>query len=440
MSKSFALIKSTQAETQKNNKNDEVQKTPKHGGNPLENINLQFDRAADLLGLEQDLRLLLKEPYRELNVQVPLKRDNGKMEIFHGYRIQHNAARGPYKGGIRYHQDVDRDEVLALATLMTWKTSLVNIPFGGAKGGIAVNPQTLSHRELQALTRTYISKIDLIIGPHRDIPAPDVNTDGKIMAWMMDEYGKKHGYTPAIVTGKPLALGGSLGRTEATGKGVVITIVEACKAYGIELNKATAVIQGFGNVGSYTAKFLNELGCKIVGVSDVSGGIYSEEGINIPELMQYVAKEKSIKGFLGTQPLTNEQLLEVKCDILVPAALGGVLTAKNAARVNCRLIAEGANNPTTREADVIFDSNGIPVIPDILCNAGGVTVSFFEWAQNLQQYRWELDRVNDELKKTMVRAFQEVYEISKLKHVSLRTASFMLAVQRVAEAAKMRVL
>lgn len=407
--------------------------------NPLVNLNHQFDLAASLLDLERDLCSLLKQPYRELHVQIPIKRDSGTLEIFHGYRIQHNAVRGPYKGGIRYHQDVDRDEVLALATLMTWKTAVVDIPFGGAKGGVAVDPTQLSDHELQSLTRSFASKIDLIIGPHRDIPAPDVNTGEKTMAWMMDEFGKKHGYTPAIVTGKPIALGGSAGRKEATGRGVVFTIVEACQAFGIDLSKSTAVVQGFGNVGSFAAKFLFELGCKVIGVTDVHGGVYDKRGLDIPKLFDYLAKEKTVMGFTG-DPLNNKQILETKCDILVPAALGGVFTAENAGKVNCRLIAEGANNPTTKEADRIFAENKIPVIPDILCNAGGVTVSYFEWAQNLQQYRWEIDQVNNELKKIMSRSFHDVYTLSKKHKISLRTAAYMLGIDRVAQATRLRVL
>jgi glutamate dehydrogenase (NAD(P)+) len=410
-----------------------------HHDNPLEILNYQFDLAANILGLEVDLQKLLKQPYRELHVQVPVKMDSGKLEIFHGYRIQHNAVRGPYKGGIRYHQDVDRDEVLALATLMSWKTAIVDIPFGGAKGGVACDPTRMSRRELQSLTRGFMSKIDLIIGPHRDIPAPDVNTDDKIMAWMMDEYGKKHGYTPAIVTGKPLSLGGSLGRKEATGRGVVYAIAEACKVYGIDLTRATAVVQGFGNVGSHAAKYLHELGCKVIGVTDVKGGIYDPAGLNIPALIDWVAKSGSVMGYRGEQ-LDNERIFETKCDIIVPAALGGVLTERIARKVDCRLIAEGANNPTTKDADAIFHEKNIPVIPDILCNAGGVTVSYFEWAQNLQQYRWDVEQVNRELQKIMSRAFREVYELSVKHKISLRTAAYMLAIDRVAQATRLRVL
>ncbi|MBI3543838.1 MAG: glutamate dehydrogenase, partial [Deltaproteobacteria bacterium] len=302
------------------------------------------------------------------------------------------------------------------------------------------DPTKMSPRELQSLTRGFISKIDLIIGPHRDIPAPDVNTDAKVMAWMMDEYGKKHGYTPAIVTGKPIALGGSLGRNEATGRGVVCTIVEACKKYGIDIAKSTAVVQGFGNVGSFAAKYLHELGCKVIAVTDVNGGYFDKKGLNIEDLLAYAAKNRTIAGWGRGEEITNDQVFRTKCDILVPAALGGVFTAEVARHVDCRLIAEGANNPTTKDADVIFADNKIPVIPDILCNAGGVTVSYFEWAQNLQQYRWDVEQVNRELIKIMSRAFTEVYELSKTHGVTLRTAAFMLAIDRVAQATRLRVL
>ncbi len=407
--------------------------------NPLTSLNYHFDLAANLLKLEEELQQLLKQPYRELHVQIPVKMDNGKLQIFHGYRIQHNAVRGPYKGGIRFHQDVDRDEVLALATLMSWKTAIVDIPFGGAKGGITVDPTKLSRRELQALTRGFMSKIDLIVGPQRDIPAPDVNTDEKTMAWMMDEYGKKHGYTPAIVTGKPLALGGSLGRKEATGRGVVFTIVEACRVYGIDLKKSTAVVQGFGNVGSFSAKFLHESGCKVIAVSDVHGGLYDQKGIDIPSLIEHIRLYGSIKGFKG-DIITNDEIYKIKSDIVVPAALGGVITASVAKKLECKLIAEGANNPTSKDADLILHKKGIPVIPDILCNAGGVTVSYFEWAQNLQQYKWDVIQVNDELKKVMTKAFGDVYELSKNHSVSLRTAAYMLAIDRVAQATRLRLI
>lgn len=407
--------------------------------NPLGIINHQFEFAAEHLKLERELRPLLREPYRELHVQIPLKREDGKFEVYHGYRIQHNAVRGPYKGGIRYHQDVNRDEVLALATLMTWKTAIVDIPFGGAKGGVAVDPKKLSQRELQSMTRSFASMIDLIIGPLRDVPAPDVNTDERVMAWIMDQYGKNHGYTPAIVTGKPLALGGSLGRREATGRGVSICIIEAAKMMGLSLKNATVAIQGFGNVGSYTAHFLSELGCKIIAVTDINAGVYNKNGLSVPELLKYVAKEGTIRGF-DAEPLGNDKILETKCDILVPAALGGVLTGSNASHVNCRLIAEAANNPTTKEADKIFTENKLAIIPDLLCNAGGVTVSYFEWAQNLQQYRWDIEKVNHELQKTMSRSFNDVFDLAKKYEISSRTAAYILGIDRVAQATRYRVL
>ncbi len=416
------------------------QTAPHTEDDPLAILNAEFEKAATILKLDSALKTLLREPYRELHVQVPVKMDDGKLQVFHGYRIQHNAVRGPYKGGIRYHQAVDRDEVLALATLMTWKTAIVDIPFGGAKGGVAVDPTKLSTRELQSLTRGFTNKIDLIIGPHRDVPAPDVNTNPTMMAWMMDEYGKKHGYTPGIVTGKPVALGGSLGRTEATGRGVVFTIVEACKAYKISLKGATVAIQGFGNVGSFTAKFLHELGAKVIAVTDVGGGVFSAKGLDVPKLLDHAAKHKTVQGFPGADALSNDEIFTTKCDILVPAALGGVFPRQVAEKIDCKLIAEAANNPSSLDADRIFEERGIPVIPDILCNAGGVTVSYFEWAQNLQQYRWEEARVNDELEKYMKRAFREVYEISMREKCSLRTAAYVLGISRVAEATRLRVL
>ncbi len=407
---------------------------------PLSNINRHFDLASDILSLENDLRTLLREPYRELHVQIPVKRDSGILEIFHGYRIQHNAVRGPYKGGVRYHPLVDRNETLALATLMTWKTAVVDIPFGGSKGGVAVDPSKLSQRELQSLTRTFTSKIDLLIGPHRDIPAPDVNTDERIMTWMMDEYGKKHGYTPAIVTGKPLALGGSFGRREAPGRGVSFVTAEAARAFGIELKGATVALQGFGAVGSYVARYLYEAGCCILVITDQNGGIQSKKGINVPELIHWHQKHKKLHDFPGTDPITNDELFRTKCDILIPAALGGVFTESVARQVNCRMVVEAANNPMTLEGDRVFLENNIPVIPDILASAGGVVVSYFEWAQNLQQYRWDANQITTELKRVMTRAFGEVYDLATMHGTSMRTAAYLLAIDRVAEATRLRVL
>ena len=407
--------------------------------NPLEILNQEFEKAADFMGLRKDVRKLLKSPYRELHVQVPVKLDNGCLEIFEGYRIQHNAVRGPYKGGLRFHPKVDRDEVLALATLMTWKTAIVNIPFGGAKGGVAVDPHQLSKKELQSLTRKFTSQINHIIGPYRDIPAPDVNTNDKIMAWIMDEYGKINGYTPAIVTGKPVSLGGSVGRKEATGRGVMLAIVRACHRFNHKLEGSKVVIQGFGNVGSHAALDLVEQGCQVIAVSDVQGAIYNQEGLDIPDVINFIQKNKTLEGYPQGDSLSNEEMLELECDIMVPAALGGVFTAQNASIIKCKMIAEAANNPTSSEADEIFKDRGILVIPDTFCNAGGVIVSYFEWIQNLQQYRWGIDQIDQELQKHMFKAFDEVVEISQIHKTSLRTASYILALQRVNEATELRV-
>lgn len=400
----------------------------------------EFDRAAKILGLEEDMYDLLKTAYRELHVQIPVRMDNGRLKIFQGYRIQHNAVRGPYKGGVRYHPDVDRDEVMCLAMLMTWKTALVNIPFGGAKGGVQCDPRELSSTELQKITRGYLQKIAHLIGPNRDIPAPDVNTNEQTMAWMMDEWGKINGYQPAIVTGKPIALGGSLGRREATGRGVVLVTEEACRVLKIDLRQSTAVVQGFGNVGSYAARFLAEKGCKIVGISDVNGGLVNEKGLDIPALFQHIAKEHTIKGFSGGQPIVGEKIFDVKCDVLVPAALGEVIDEKTAPKIHAKVVAEGANHPCTKEGDAILQDRGITVIPDILCNAGGVTVSYFEWVQNFQQYRWTEERVNEEMGQVLKQAFRDVHAQSVKSRVSYRTAAWAVAVSRVAEATRLRVM
>lgn len=413
---------------------------PRQKPNPLEALNAQFDEAADILKMDADLAPLLKTPYRELHVQVALKRDNGRLEIVRGYRIQHNGVRGPYKGGIRYHHEVDRDEVLALATLMTWKTAVVDIPFGGAKGGVQIDPRQLSHSELKSLTRSYISRIDYVIGPQRDIPAPDVNTNEETMAWMMDEYGKRHGYTPAIVTGKPIALGGSYGRKEATGRGVVIAIREACKRLGMSLRGSTATVQGFGNVGNFAARFLSDEGTKVIAVTDVSGGIRNDRGLDIPALQEFALanKGKGIKGFPHGEEFDPEMLYDIPCDIFVPAALGETITDRTAPRLRCKIVAEGANNPCTKEGNDNLSERGITVIPDILCNAGGVTVSYFEWVQNLQQHRWKLEKVNSELEDVMVKAFEDVWTLSKKYNRPLRTGAYVLALDRIVQATKLR--
>ncbi len=403
-----------------------------------DNTHLLFDRAADFLKLSDEGRYLLKNPYRELTVQMPIRMDNGELKVFTGYRIQHNGSRGPYKGGIRFHPSVNIDEVRALASLMTWKTSIINIPFGGAKGGVNCDPKKLSKTELERLSKSYMSKIDLVVGPYRDIPAPDMNTNAQVMAWMMSEYGKKHGHTLAIVTGKPVALGGSLGREEATGRGCVYIVKEACKDYGIDIQNSVCVIQGFGNVGSNSARFMYEEGSKVIAVSDVQGGIYNPKGLDIPALIKYRDENSTVAGFTGSEKISNEELLELPCDVLIPAALEGVIYYENAPRIKAKLIVEAANAPITIRADEILESRGIPVVPDIIANSGGVIVSYFEWVQNLQQFTWDLDEINFKLKKKINKGYRDVFDYSKANNLSLRTAAFAYAIERVIEVVKMR--
>lgn len=406
--------------------------------NTLSVVNHFIDVAVRALRVEAGLARMIQNTNRELRVEVPLVRDDGRLDIFTGYRVQHNNSRGPYKGGLRYHPDVDSDEVTALASLMTWKTALVGVPFGGAKGGIAVDPATLSRREREQLTRRFVQAIDPVIGPHEDIPAPDVNTDPATMAWFMDEYSRQHGYTPAIVTGKPPAVGGSLGRKEATGLGVAIVAEKAAAAAGIALAGARVIVQGFGNVGSHAALFLRERGAKIIGVSDVHGGRYHPGGIDMDAALKQQDEAGTIRDLPGTEARTNAELLESDCDILVPAALDRVLTSDNAGRVKARLIVEGANAPTTFEADEIFRERGIQVVPDILANAGGVTVSYFEWVQNLQQFSWPVEQIHEKLAAKMDAAFRATWDTAAKYGVTPREAAFILAVDRVAEAARHR--
>jgi glutamate dehydrogenase (NAD(P)+) len=407
--------------------------------NPHDIVLHNFDIAAKKINLSEELALLIKTPDRELRVELPVLMDDGKLHSIIGYRVQHNNARGPYKGGIRYHHDVDLDEVRALASLMTWKTAVVDIPFGGAKGGVTIDPLRLSPNELERLTRSFTSKIDLIIGPAEDIPAPDVNTNAQTMAWIMDEYSKQHGYSPAVVTGKPIELGGSLGREEATGRGVCIALREAARTYRLDLKKLTVAVQGFGNVGSHTMRILDqEMGVKVVAVSDVKGGIYNPRGIRYLDALSQFKNTGSVVGLKGCVKISNDDLLELKCDVLIPAALGDQLRAGNASNVKAKMIVEGANGPTTFEADDIFASRGIHVIPDIFANAGGVTVSYFEWVQNVQRFRWDYQRVLDELEKVMTTSYQAVVHSSEKHKVSMRIGAFILAVERVSKAAKLR--
>ena len=398
----------------------------------------QFNRAADLIGLDETIRTSLNVPDRELMVEVPLRKDDGTIESFRGYRVQHNNSRGPFKGGIRYHEEVDLDEVRSLAALMTWKTALVDIPYGGGKGGISVNPSTLSELELERLSRRFFRAINPIIGVNRDIPAPDVNTNPQIMAWFMDEYGMINGHTPGIVTGKPIELGGSLGRNAATGKGTAIIARETANLLNMDLEGASVVIQGFGNVGSFAGRFLNEMGSKIIAVSDVNGGLYDPDGLDITSLIDYNNKNGTIKGFSQGDSVSNEDILNIECDFLIPAALGGVIHKMNVEKLNCRVIIEAANGPVTPPADDILFKKGVYVIPDILTNAGGVTVSYFEWVQNLQQFQWTEEEVNEKLENKMVAAFNEVSSMMNSKKTSMRMAAFAVAIDRVAKSFELR--
>jgi glutamate dehydrogenase (NAD(P)+) len=404
----------------------------------FEIANAQLDAAAAELGLDPHLKRILSMPFRELVVSIPLRRDDGSMEVFVGYRVQHNGSRGPCKGGIRYHPEVDLDEVRGLAALMTWKTALMNLPYGGAKGGVAVKAWELSEAELERLTRRFTSRISLILGPSRDIPAPDMYTNSQTMAWMMDEYGSKHGYSPGVVTGKPVELGGSLGREEATGRGAFTILERVAADYDIPVEGSRAVIQGFGNVGSHAARIFAEEGGKVIAVSDVHGGILDPDGLDVPALIRHVRETKKVVGFPGARPITNEELLGLECDFLIPAALGGVLTRENSGRVHARFVIEAANAPTTPSGAKALEDRGIIVVPDILVNAGGVTVSYFEWVQNLQQFYWPEEQVRRELRRIMSAAYDEVAAIRKEKKTSFHTATYMISIDRVARAERLR--
>ena len=390
-----------------------------------------YESAVKQLGLKPNIARALELPDRELTVEVPFRRDNGELDSVIGFRVQHNNTRGPFKGGIRYHEHVDIDEVRSLATLMTWKTSLLDIPYGGGKGGIGVDPSKYSKTELERMSRRFFRAIDPIIGVNIDIPAPDVNTNAQVMSWFMDEYSQVHGYSPAIVTGKPLELGGSEGREAATGRGTAIITRETADKWGIDLKDSKIVIQGFGNVGSYAAKFLDEYGCKVIAVSDVTGGLYDANGLDIPSLFDHNYKNRTIDGFEQGKKITNEELLALECDFLIPAALGSAINESNVDSLNCKVIIEAANGPVTGDAAKKLWERKIAIIPDILTNAGGVTVSYFEWVQNLQQFKWTEDEVNKKLEEKMVRAFEEVFAIKKEKNVPMRIASFMVSIDRL---------
>lgn len=397
-----------------------------------------YKSAVKKLGLKSNIARALEIPDRELKVEIPFRRDNGEIDSVVGYRVQHNNTRGPFKGGIRYHHHVDIDEVRSLATLMTWKTALVDIPYGGGKGGIGINPSDYSKVELERISRKFFRAIDPIIGVNIDIPAPDVNTNAQVMSWFMDEYSQTHGYTPGIVTGKPIELGGSEGREAATGRGTAIITREAAEKWNIDLKGAKVVVQGFGNVGSYAAKFLHEYGCKIIGVSDISGGLYAPDGFDVEELFDYNYKHRTIDGYQYGKKITNEELLALECDFLIPAALGSAINEDNVDSLNCKIIIEAANGPVTGEAADKLWKKKIAIIPDILTNAGGVTVSYFEWVQNLQQFKWPEDEINQKLEQKMVAAFNEVYSVKQNKNVPMRIASFMVAIDRVSTAYNLR--
>ncbi|HLX35416.1 MAG TPA: Glu/Leu/Phe/Val dehydrogenase [Candidatus Limnocylindrales bacterium] len=407
--------------------------------NPWEVAQRQFDLAAERLHLDPAMAAVLREPRRELTVHFPVKMDDGSVKVYTGYRVQHNLGRGPAKGGIRYHQNVSLDEVKALAMWMTWKCAVVGIPFGGGKGGVIVDPKQLSRKELEALSRRYFTEIEVLVGPEKDIPAPDVNTNAQVMAWFMDTFSMHAGYTvPGVVTGKPISLGGSEGRNEATARGTVYCIVEAARHLGIELPKAKVSIQGFGNAGSIAAQLIAAEGATVVAVSDSTGGIHNADGLEVNKVISWKQEHGTVQGFPGSTDVSNAEVLEVECDILIPAALEGQITEKNAGKIKARLIAEAANGPTTPDADEILWKRSIFMIPDILCNAGGVTVSYFEWVQDLNRDHWSEAEVNDKLKGIMVKAFQETLAIARREQCYMRTAAYMLAVQRVADATQMR--
>jgi glutamate dehydrogenase (NAD(P)+) len=407
--------------------------------NPFQDMVSRFERAAQLLDLEPGLDKILRHPEKEITIAVPVEMDNGEIEVFTGYRVHHNTSRGPAKGGIRFDTHVNIDEVRALAAWMTWKCAVVNVPFGGAKGGVICDPFKLSTSELERITRRYTAGIISVLGPDADVPAPDVGTNEKVMAWLMDTYSMHMRHTvPAVVTGKPIELGGSLGRREATGRGVMISTLEALAHLGMKVQGTTVAVQGFGNVGSTAARLLAEQGCKVVAIGDRTGARYDAKGIDVAEAIEYVKKNKVLEGYAKGDVITNEELLTLDVDVLVPAALENVITRRNAAQIRAKLICEGANGPTTAAADSILDEKGIYVVPDILANAGGVTVSYFEWVQNRGAYYWTEQSVNDRLQQIMQSSFRDVLDLSRKHKVSMRTAAYMLAISRVSAVHRLR--
>ncbi|XP_016436855.1 glutamate dehydrogenase B-like [Nicotiana tabacum] len=406
--------------------------------NALAATNRNFKLAARLLGLDSKLEKSLLIPFREIKVECTIPKDDGSLASFVGFRVQHDNARGPMKGGIRYHPEVDPDEVNALAQLMTWKTAVANIPYGGAKGGIGCSPSDLSNSELERLTRVFTQKIHDLIGIHTDVPAPDMGTNPQTMAWILDEYSKFHGYSPAVVTGKPIDLGGSLGRDAATGRGVLFATEALLKEHGKSIAGQCFVIQGFGNVGSWAAKLINEQGGKIVAVSDITGAIKNKNGLDIASLLKHVKENRGVKGFNDARSIDPDSILVEDCDVLIPAALGGVINRDNANNIKAKYIIEAANHPTDPEADEILAKKGVVILPDIYANSGGVTVSYFEWVQNIQGFMWDEDKVNAELKTYMTRGFKDVKDMCKTHNCDLRMGAFTLGVNRVARATALR--
>jgi glutamate dehydrogenase (NAD(P)+) len=404
----------------------------------LEIVRHYFEIAADHLKLADDVRLVFWTPYREITVQIPVRLADGKIHVYSGYRIQHNGARGPYKGGVRFHPEVDIDEVRALASLMTWKTAVAGVPFGGAKGGVNCPAGDLEPSELQKIARSFMDKIEKVLGPTRDIPAPDINTNAQTMAWFMDEYGKLHGHTPAICTGKPISLEGSYGREAATGRGCVYMFREAAPHLGLSPADTSFVVQGYGNVGSWAARIMQQLGARMVAVSDASGAIRSDGGIDANDLHEHISRGGLITEFPGVEEIAREDLVAVPCDVFIPAALGGMIHEHNADRMDCKVLVEGANSPTTPVADRVLRDKGVYVIPDVMANAGGVVVSYFEWVQNLQHFRWDEREVNDKLGTVMRRAYREVSARAKEEGLDLREAAYLVGIERVVDAARTR--
>ena len=405
----------------------------------LADSHVYFHRAADVLGLSDKVRTILLTPFRSVKVEIAIEGEDGELQVYNGYRVQHNMARGPMKGGLRYHPDMDEDHAAALANLMTWKTAVVDVPYGGAKGGIDCDPRSMSERDLFEVTTRFVEQMKEVIGPTTDIPAPDVNTNAKVMGWIMHEYSKYAGFSPAVVTGKPLELFGSEGREAATGRGVMDVLAEALVEQGKEFGDITVAVQGFGNVGSNAARLIAERGAKIVAVADHTGGVCAQAGLDIPALVAWAAEHGGVKGFPSGEAFDNSEIITWDADVLVPAALEDAIHKDNAGDVKASIIVEGSNAPTTPEADQILNERGILIIPDILGNAGGVTVSYFEWAQNIQQFRWDEERVNQELDKKMSRAYRSVREVASEHGIDMRTAAFVLAIRRVGKAALARV-